>query len=357
VTVERLRAVYVEDVTRAIVLGMLVGVLPGLTGCASSHTAAPVTHPAVVSPVAVQHPAIPPDNPPSPATWPKYPRFSQHSCWARPFLKGEIPKVESVAPSYATAPPAHPLSPQEVAKRLLSRLGDRRYVHSITFTPAPKAVGSNVHVLYAGGHPPADAVKATIVDPAANEAGRHSPSQTLTTGLAGFEGEIIGGALRDDLCDNGGAPLVMWGTNSGGGFAESGFALDQRFPNPTPNAFRERVALVGRRFGFRVGTLLLLRPRQIAPALIVETSRPRKEFVKDVPRIMDLLNPRTTAGKRTAQTFEAFFFAAEDAKGPFLFTEGFSRGEQGGGEWAANPCLYPYPVLGPVLRHGGKACT
>jgi hypothetical protein len=33
---------------------------------------------------------------------------------------------------------------------------------------------------------------------------------------------------------------------------------------------------------------------------------------------MDLLDPRSIGKKRSAETFEAFFFAAEDADGPFM---------------------------------------
>jgi hypothetical protein len=107
--------------------------------------------------------------PPSPATWPAYPHFSRHSCWSRPFLKGEVPSVERNAPSYVPPRPAHPIPPREIARRLLARFGDRRFLRSIAFSPAPPAVGRRVHVLYAGGHPPADALQAHISVPAANE--------------------------------------------------------------------------------------------------------------------------------------------------------------------------------------------
>ena len=66
---------------------------------------------------------------------------------------------------------------------------------------------------------------------------------------------------------------------------------------------------------------------------------------------MDLLNPRSTAGKRSAETFEACF-AVEDAHGPFSWTQYVGRGEGEGGEWAANRCLYPYPMIGGADRSG-----
>jgi hypothetical protein len=123
------------------------------------------------------------------------------------------------------------------------------------------------------------------------------------------------------------------------------FALEQHFPNPTAAAFRKRVALAGRRYGFRVISLRLLRPRQMAPLLIVGTSRHRRAFSHDVPLIMDLLNPYSRGPHRVAQTFEGFLFAAEDAQGPFLEVQNIARGIGQGGEWAAGRCLYPYPTL------------
>lgn len=297
---------------------------------------------------------VPADRPPSPATWPAYPRFSRHSCWTRPFLEGETPSVERVAPSYAPAPRAHPLPPATVAKRLLARLGDRRYVRAIRFAPAPAAVGRRVHVLYAGGHPPADALTATVVSSPSGPRSHATPAQILAASIASWESGIVVGALRDDMCAAGGAPLVSWTSAGGGGFSESGSALEQRFPNPAPAAFRQRVELVGRRYGFRIASLRLLRPRQLAPLLVVETDRNRKAFSHDIPAIMRLLDPTTTSGSETAQTFEAFFFAAEDAHGPFVNTEYISRGEAESGESVWNHCDYPYPVLGPVVSSCGS---
>lgn len=241
-----------------------------------------------------------------------------------------------------------------VARRLLALLGDRRYVRSIMFRPAPPATGSRVHVLYAGGHPPADALTATVVAPAANLNlhGHPSTAQKFAAFVASWEAGLVGGALRDDMCAAGGAPLVSWSGPNGGGFSESGFAFEQRFPNPSPGLFRKRVALVGRRYGFRVVSLRLLRPFDLAPLLVVETSRNRRAFAHDMPAIMNLLDPTTGSGNKMAQTFEGFLLAAEDAGGPFAEMEYLSRGEAEGGEWAANNCLYPYPTIGPLVRNG-----
>jgi hypothetical protein len=176
--------------------------------------------------------------------------------------------------------------------------------------------------------------------------GRPSPTQSLTYAIVSWEADLVGGALRDDLCAAGGPPLITWSGAGSAGLSERSFALEQRFPNPAPAAFRKRVALVGRRYGFRVVSLVLLHPRQIAPLLIVGTSRSRKGFVHDVPTIMNLLNPTSHAGQRSADTFEGFLFAAQDRRGPFVEVQEAHRGLAEGGEWSPNPCLYPYPTLG-----------
>jgi hypothetical protein len=264
-----------------------------------------------------------------------------------------------LAPSYAPAPPAHATPPAETVSRFLSRFGDRRYLRSIRLGAPPPAVGHNVHALYANGHPPADALEAFVRAPLANDRNEPShptPTDSLTSGIASWEAGLVSGALRDDFCSAGGVPLT-WVGGDAGGIANDVFALEQRFPNPTPAAFQSRVALVGKRFGFKVVSLRLLRPEQIAPLLIVKTSRDRHKFAHDVDKIMSLLNPVSSAGNRTAETFEGFFFAAEDAKGrPFLFVNGSSRGQGEGGEWAVNRCLYASPPIGMIDTGHEKPC-
>lgn len=301
-----------------------------LTGCASGHRI-----PGPVTTVSVQS-----ANPSSPASWPAYPRFSKHSCWGRPSDAGA--PIERSAPSSGTSSPiGKPVAPELIARRLLSRLGDRRYIRRIRFAPAPAPTSARLHAYYAGRRPPRDALWATIVAPAAKlSQGRPAPKQVVRQNAAYWEGMLVGGALRDDLCVAGGAPLVGWTVTGGqgGGFSESWEAFNQRFPNPPQAAFRKRVALVGRRYGFRVLSLRLIRPLQLAPLLIVETSRERASFVKDVPTILSLLDP----SNRGAATFEGFFFEAEDAHGPFVETSGGVRGQRWGGQWSWSPDVYPF---------------
>ena len=158
--------------------------------------------------------------------------------------------------------------------------------------------------------------------------------------VGAWEGALVAGALRDALCANGGLPLVGWTIEggSGGGFSDSYNPFEQRFPNPTPAAYRQRVALVGRRYGFAVVTLRLLDPLQLAPLLIVRTGRPRSQFVADTPAILAALNP--TNGQ--AATFEGSYFEARDAHGPFERADNTRRGEVKGSQWSADPNDYPF---------------
>ncbi|HEY2354628.1 MAG TPA: hypothetical protein VGH79_07015 [Gaiellaceae bacterium] len=310
----------------ALVLGLLLAV----AGCASSrtHVAAPLSHIAIAA-----------DKPPSPATWPKYPHFSsQRSCVGRPVPSGNRPGEQQYAPSYAPALRTLRTPPAEIARRFLARFGDRRYIHSITFPGYMNGTPPSTYELGAIFHP-------AHVNTASGDASI-TPTEILRNGIAGWEASVAFGALRDDFCAAGGPSLtsasLVGSIDGAGGVADELDALGQRFANPSPAAFRRRVALVGKRFGFRVVSLRLLRPEQLAPLLVVKTNRDRREFVRDVPTIERLLDPTSSSGHRTASTFEGFYFAAEDAKGPFVSTEQVLRGEVEGGQWPASDNLYPY---------------
>jgi hypothetical protein len=325
---------------------LLVSVLlaaVGAAGCAGTQRSAASSLASV---------AVPPDRPPSPATWPAYPRFSARSCWTRPFGSGVMRAAPSAKPSLHP----QPRPPAVLVRGLLARLGDRRLVHAIQVGPPPPITLMHLRGYFAGARPPADALWAYIAAPAASaRLGVHpTPAQVRDQFVAGWEAGLVAGALRDDFCAAGGRPLVGWTVGRGGiSVSDRIDALEQRFPNPSPAAFRKLVALVGRRYGFRVVSLRLLRPRQLAPLLVVETGRDRKAFVHDVPAIMALLDPTSSAGQQTAITFEGFLFEARDAKGAFVRVEDVYRGEVEGGQWSWNRCDYPYPHSEPL---GAKPC-
>jgi hypothetical protein len=124
-----------------------------------------------------------------------------------------------------------------------------------------------------------------------------------------------------------------------GGVSDGTFALNQRFPNPSRREFRARVNLVGKRYGFKATSVRFLRPRELAPIVLVQTDRDPKEFIGDVAAIVQLLDPRSRSG---AVTFEGFFFEAAGRDGPFVRTSTVYRGEVAGGQWSAYRDTYPY---------------
>jgi hypothetical protein len=214
-----------------------------------------------------------------------------------------------------------------VAGEVLARLGDRRYVRRVILAPVPRHARQHLKGYFAGVEPPPDARWGYIA------LRGHSM-------LAGWEGQLVASAVHDALCANGGPPLVAWTVgSSGGGFSDAAFPFEQHFPNPTAAAYRRRVSLVARRYGFRVITLRLLHPLQLAPLLIVATDRSRPSFIGDVPAIVADLDPHNDQ----AATFEGFYFEARDRNGPFVRTENVTRGEIEGGQWSADHNDSPFP--------------
>jgi len=291
--------------------------------------------------------------PPSPVSWPRYPTFPPGPCWTRPFGGGAPLQA---APSRPL--PAHldHIAPAVLVRRLLSRLGDSRYVVHVEFASPPPITLQHLRGYFAGARPPANARWAYVSAPVATQRVgiNAAAAEVEKIAIAQWEAGLVVGALRDDFCANGGPPLVGWSIGRGVlGLSDRTQALEQDFPNASPAVFRRRVALIGRRYGFAVQELRLLRPRQLAPLLVVRTDRDRKAFVRDVPAIMKLLDPTSNGPGKTAITFEGFFFEAEDGHGPFVRVENHYRGETEGGQWSWSRCVYPYAHSELV---GAKPC-
>ena len=118
-----------------------------------------------------------------------------------------------------------------------------------------------------------------------------------------------------------------------------------RFPNLAPFLFREQLAAAARRYGFEVVSLRFLRPRQLAPEVVVRTKR-YLELARAVPAIDAALNPRRPArDDRLGWEYEGFWLEAQDEHGvPFLAVFDFMRGPgPGGGQWARSEPLFPFP--------------
>ncbi len=279
-----------------------------VTGCSGGHRLA--ADPSV---------RVPPMRVAARTTWPPYPSFPHKSCATRSTGGG----MDRVAPSYFV--PRH-RTPQAIADRILDRLGDDRYVHAISYGNPPTAPRAE------------NRLWALLQTPAARQPtdSRADPEQIVTISLAEWEAYLVGGALRDEICAAGRRPLFGWSVPGGdaSAYSDDYQPFGQRFQNPRPQLFRARVALAGRRFGFRVNSLRLLKPLQLAPLLVVEIDTDRKTFAANVPRIEELLDP--------LGAFEGFFFEARDDKGPFLVTSQTLRGQERGAQWAWNPTALPF---------------
>jgi len=134
----------------------------------------------------------------------------------------------------------------------------------------------------------------------------------------------------------------MWRAN-----LRSGAIADpkRRFPNPSRKMLTARLRRASERYHFSVVNVEILRPRQAAPFVVV-TARDKRALAASTPAILRLIDPKARTGDdRTGWAYEGFLFEARDSHGvPFLATFNWWRGPHaGGGQWASDPSLYPFP--------------
>lgn len=121
-------------------------------------------------------------------------------------------------------------------------------------------------------------------------------------------------------------------------------APGRRFDNLDPRLLRRRLASEARRHRFRVVSFRLLRPRQLAPRIVVRTAH-YLELARATPGILSRLDVKApTSDDRTGWRYEGFYFEAQDEHGvPFLVVFNFWRGRHaGGGQWARSDALFPF---------------
>jgi hypothetical protein len=121
----------------------------------------------------------------------------------------------------------------------------------------------------------------------------------------------------------------------------------QTFASLPVAVLRARLAALGRRYGFEATSVELRRPRQLAPDVVVRTSR-YVELARATRLILKQLDPKArTNDDRTGWRYEGFFFEADDEDGvPFLAAFNFWRGPHaGGGQWARSDRLFPFEHL------------
>jgi hypothetical protein len=118
----------------------------------------------------------------------------------------------------------------------------------------------------------------------------------------------------------------------------------ERFANLDHSDLRRRLVALGRKYGFDIVRVRLLRPRQDAPEVVVRT-RHYVALARATHSIMEQIDPkRPTGDDRTGWRYEGFYFQADDEHGiPFLAVFNFWRGNGGGGgQWARSDRLFPF---------------
>ncbi len=109
-----------------------------------------------------------------------------------------------------------------------------------------------------------------------------------------------------------------------------------RFENLPPAVLRARLDASARRYGFDIVSFEFLHPRQLAPKIVVRTSR-----YLELARATNVI--LTQLDGRPHWRYEGFYFRAEDKHGvPFLIAYDVVRGESMGGQWARSERLYPF---------------
>jgi len=118
-----------------------------------------------------------------------------------------------------------------------------------------------------------------------------------------------------------------------------------RFPSPPLAVLMRRLRRAAATYGFRIISVRMLHPLQRAPVIVIRSDR-KHAIARATPRIVALFDPhRATKANPSGYAYEAYFFVAEDARGvPYLATFNHWRAPHvGGGEWAAEESLYPFP--------------
>jgi hypothetical protein len=117
----------------------------------------------------------------------------------------------------------------------------------------------------------------------------------------------------------------------------------EHFANLSAATLRERLREAADEHGLEVVSVNLLRPRQLAPEIIVRTTD-YLGLAHTLPGILHKLDPHEGSSDTRGWSYEAFFIEARDERGvPFLAVFNHWRGQhKGGGQWARSEALYPF---------------
>jgi hypothetical protein len=118
------------------------------------------------------------------------------------------------------------------------------------------------------------------------------------------------------------------------------------FPNLAESELRARLAAAAQTYDFRVHEVAILRPKQDAPAIVVEAERPA-ELAPQIPAIMRSLDPKAAGEDSEGWAYEGFFFEVVDPSGSpaLVVTNAWRPPNDGGTQWAAQGVPFPYSHL------------
>ncbi|MDQ2909470.1 MAG: hypothetical protein M3R26_03155 [Actinomycetota bacterium] len=112
-----------------------------------------------------------------------------------------------------------------------------------------------------------------------------------------------------------------------------------RFRSLSREVLLSRLAREARVHDFDIVSVRMLRPRQLAPAVVVRTTH-YVELARATGSILGKLDPVV----RYDRVYEGFYFEAQDERGvPFFSAYNVMRGRIEGGQWARSEPLYPFP--------------
>jgi hypothetical protein len=118
-----------------------------------------------------------------------------------------------------------------------------------------------------------------------------------------------------------------------------------KFPSPSRALLMQRLHNGEKLYGFQVVSVQMLHPLQSAPVIVIRADS-KQSIARATPKIINLFDPRHhTTANPSGYAYEGYFFIAQTASGaPYLSTFNHWRAPHvGGGEWAADPSLYPFP--------------
>lgn len=114
----------------------------------------------------------------------------------------------------------------------------------------------------------------------------------------------------------------------------------RRFRSPPRNVLLARLERAADELDFRIESVSLHRPVQLAPEIVLETTH-YLGLAHALPHVVDRIDPPPRSNRRA---YEGIFIEAVDERGiPFVIVSDALCGQVVGSQWARSEPLFPYP--------------